>query len=211
MPEPRPCGPILVVDDDHALRDHVAGLLEEAGFAVLAVATGEQALAAVREQPLQALVLDVSLPGISGYEVCHAVKLDHPDIPVLFLSGERVEALDRVAGLLIGGDDYLVKPFAEDELLARLRVLLRRSTPPPRPTPAMHGLTRRELEVLSHLAGGLGQRAIAERLVISPKTVGTHIERILQKLGVRSRAQAVAAAYRQRLVESDVEAHELRA
>ncbi len=204
-----PCGPILVVEDDHALREHVGGLLEKAGFAVVAVGTGEEALAAARREPPQAVVLDVCLPVLSGYEVCHALKEKHAELPVLFISGERVESFDRVAGLLIGGDDYLVKPFAQDEFLVRLRALIRRRRPPPRPT--LHGLTPRELEVLRHLADGLGQAAIAQRLVISPKTVGTHIEHIFQKLGVRSRAQAVAAAFREHLVEADVEAHELLA
>ncbi|MHB1243420.1 MAG: response regulator transcription factor, partial [Gaiellaceae bacterium] len=84
-----------------------------------------------------------------------------------------------------------------DELLARLRCVLRRSSPP---APAKGVLSRRELEVLTLLAEGLRQPEIAARLVISPKTVGTHIERILGKLDAHSRAQAVAIAYRLQLV-----------
>ena len=207
MSEPRPCGTILVVDDDDNLRAHVIELLTEAGFATVGASSGEAALAVARHEAPAAVVLDVCLPGLSGYEVCRALKEEQPGTPVLFVSGERVESFDRVAGLLIGGDDYLVKPFAHDELLARLRGLLRRAeAPAPR---GLSNLTRRELEVLRHLAQGLGQGEIAKVLVISPKTVGTHIEHIFEKLGVRSRAQAVATAYRERLVVADVYAHDL--
>ncbi len=204
----RPCGPTLVVEDDESLRRHICDVLSKAGFETVDAATGDAALSLARARRPQAAVLDVCLPGLSGYEVCHTLKGEWPGLPVLFISGERVESFDRVAGLLIGADDYLVKPFAEDELLARLRALIRRSKPPPRRP--LHGLTRRELEVLRRLADGHNQTAIASELVISPKTVGTHIEHIFQKLGVRSRAQAVAAAYRENLVDADVEAHGLR-
>ena len=105
--------------------------------------------------------------------------------------------MDRIAGLLIGADDYLVKPIAPDELLIRIRALVGRA-----PAAARNGLTPREQEVLTLLADGLSQAAIAGVLVIAPKTVATHIERILEKLGVHSRAEAVAAAYRHALVRA---------
>jgi DNA-binding NarL/FixJ family response regulator len=114
----------------------------------------------------------------------------------MFVSGERTESYDRVAGLTIGADDYLAKPFEPDELLARLRGLLRRCGA----TSFVSPLTRREQEVLSLLADGLDQDEIARRLVISRKTVGSHIERILAKLGAHSRAEAVALAYKLQLV-----------
>ncbi len=186
---PRPCGPILVVEDDDALRQCVSALLEGAGFVVLAAQTGEEGLALARSGSPRAAVVDVCLPGLSGYEVCRVLKEEKVALPVLFVSGERTESFDRVAGLLIGADDYLVKPFAPDELLARLRALLRRAN-----EGELHGLTRREEEVLRCLGEGLGPSVIAERLVISPKTVGTHIEHIYEKLGVHSRAQALVAA-----------------
>jgi two-component system, OmpR family, response regulator len=186
----RPCGPILVVDDDDTLLQCVSALLEEAGFVVLAARTGEEGLALARSGSPRAAVVDVCLPGLSGYEVCRALREEKVALPVLFVSGERTESFDRVAGLLIGADDYLIKPFAPDELLARLRVLLRRGN-----EDELHSLTRREAEVLRCLGEGLGPSVIAERLVISPKTVGTHIEHIYEKLGVHSRAQALVAAY----------------
>jgi DNA-binding response OmpR family regulator len=194
---------ILVVDDDDGLRLLMRTLLERAGFAVREAPTGEQALElAGRERP-RLVVLDVRLPGLSGYEVCRALRHAHGDgLPIVFVSGVRKESFDRVAGLLIGADDYLVKPFAPDELLARVRLLLRRSAPAAR-TRASE-LTGRELEVLRLLAEGLGPQEIAAYLVISPKTVGTHIEHIFGKLGVRSRAQAVALAFRQELVQAPV-------
>ena len=146
-----------------------------------------------------AVLLDVNMPRLSGYEVCRALRVEHGDgLPLIFVSGERTESYDRVAGLTIGADDFLTKPFAADELLARLRCVLRRAAP--RDTIAASGLTQRELEVLVLLAEGLDQVEIAGRLVLSESTVGKHIERILGKLGAHSRAQAVALAYREELV-----------
>ena len=110
-------------------------ILTRAGYATLEAATGEAALEAAELNRPEAVVLDVQLPGISGYEVCR--KLDeHGDRPpVLFVSGARIESFDRVAGLLVGGDDYLVKPFAPDELLARLHALIRRARRAAPPAP----------------------------------------------------------------------------
>ncbi len=189
---------VLVVDDDQPFRAYVRGVLEDAGYTVVEAADGVAALAAVRESLPAAVLLDVDMPRLSGYEVCRALREEQgPDLPVVFVSGERIESFDRAAGLMIGADDYLVKPVAADELLARLRCLLRRAG---RSQSVPSTLTRRELQVLELLADGLDQTEIAERLVISPKTVGTHIERILAKLGAHSRAEAVGLAYRLRLV-----------
>jgi DNA-binding NarL/FixJ family response regulator len=97
----------------------------------------------------------------------------------------------------VGADDYIVKPYAADELLTRVRNLVRRSRPLAPDVAAT--LTRREREVLRLLVEGLRSEEIARRLFISRKTVGTHIENILRKLGVRSQAQAIALAYRRQL------------
>jgi DNA-binding response OmpR family regulator len=188
----------LVVDDDPGLLGLLTRLLELEELDVTAVMSGEAALAAAREERPDLAVLDVNLPGLSGYEVCRALReLYGPTLPIVFVSGARTEPYDRVAGLLLGADDYLVKPFAPDELLARVRALLRRAAGD-RPRPSR--LTAREQQVLQLLAEGLSQRDIADALVISPRTAGKHIERILEKLEVRSRAQAVAVAYRDDLV-----------
>jgi DNA-binding NarL/FixJ family response regulator len=159
------------------------------------------------------VLTEVNLPEVSSYEVCHELHDRYGDeISLIFLSADRTEPYDRVAGLLLGAVDYIVKPFDPDELLARVRSALRRlGTPRPRdrgaPSAPWNTLTARELEVLNLLSRGLNQVEIASKLVISPKTVGTHIQRVLTKLGVHSRAQAVALAHEQGLDE--IEAHGL--
>jgi DNA-binding NarL/FixJ family response regulator len=197
------CGPLLIVDDDAAFRELVRSLLGRMGHPIVEAAGGEEALEAAFVERPSLVVLDVDLPGASGYEICRALRdVYGEDLPIVFVSGRRMEQLDLVAGLLIGADDYLVKPFPAAELLARVRRHLSRT---PRSANGGAGgarLTPREQEILDLLATGLDQRAIAERLVISPKTVATHIQRILGKLGVRSRAQAVAYAHRHGLVDA---------
>jgi DNA-binding NarL/FixJ family response regulator len=156
------------------------------------------------------VLLDVNLAEVSGYEVCRDLRDRYGgDIAIIFLSGDRTEPYDRVAGLLLGADDYIVKPFDEGELLARVRSALRHSAAPQENgsegDSAAEALTNREREVLKLLARGLTQAEIAEQLFISPKTVGGHIQRILEKLDVHSRAQAVALAHEHGL--ADVEGH----
>jgi DNA-binding NarL/FixJ family response regulator len=188
-------GPVLIADAEKASRTQLARLLQANGFNVVQVASGEEALHAVRETRPSIALLEVPLGQLSGYEVCRTLRAELGDaLPIVFVSGSRTESYDRVAGLLLGADDYIVKPYAPDELLTRVRNLVRRARPL---APAVvTGLTRREREVLRLLVEGLRSDEIAGRLFISRKTVGTHIEHILRKLGVRSQAQAVALAYR---------------
>jgi DNA-binding NarL/FixJ family response regulator len=198
------CGRILVVDDHADFRKLLGTVLGRAGYEIVEAETGEEALAlAARERP-SLVMLDVNLPGTSGYAVCNELRqsLGH-QLPIMFLSGERTEPFDRVAGLLIGADDYLTKPFDPDELVARVRRMLERTQ---LRRPRFHqedpfGLTRREREVLGLLVDGLAQVEIADRLYLSPKTVGTHIQRILGKMEVNSRTQAVALAAREGIFE----------
>ena len=187
----------MIADEDPTSRDHLARVLEAAGYEIMQVASGEEALQAVREVRPSIVLLEIPLGGLSGYEVCRALRADASEMPIVFVSGSRTESYDRVAGLLVGADDYIVKPFAPDELLTRVRHLVRRSQPPVPSVTAK--LTNREREVLRLLAQGLRQDDIAERLFISRKTVGTHVANILRKLGVRSQSQAVAVAYRDEL------------
>lgn len=193
-------GPVLVVDHDDAEREATAALFSQAGFAVTAVGTGEEALEAARHDSPSVVILEIPVGSLSGYEVCRSLReASGRELPIVFVTGTRTEPYDAVAGLLVGADDYVVKPYAPDELLARVRRLVERSRPI---VPSVaERLTSRELEILQLLAEGLTQADIAAQLVISPKTVGTHIEHILAKLGVRSRAQAIAVAYREELVE----------
>jgi DNA-binding NarL/FixJ family response regulator len=191
------CGPVLIADDDAAALELVRLALAEAGYETCTAESGNDAIALASDHPIGAAVLDVNLPGCSGYEVCREVRrLYGGAIPILFVSGDRTEPYDRVGGLLLGADDYLAKPFDPDDLVTRLNALVSRA----QSATARRPLTPRELEILTLLAHGLTQSDIAEQLDISSKTVATHIERILGKLGVRSRAQAVGLAYRETLV-----------
>ena len=117
---------ILVVDDDpNVLRVMKRGLVY-AGYNVDEASTGESALASARDRPPDLVILDVMLPGVDGLEVCRRLRQVSPQLPILLLTA-RDRVPDRVAGLDAGADDYLVKPFAFDELLARVRALLRRT------------------------------------------------------------------------------------
>jgi DNA-binding NarL/FixJ family response regulator len=198
----------LVVDDDDAFRSFVIELLETVGYATNELASGAAVLSTVAQERPAGVVLDVELPGLNGYEVCRELRGRYgSSIAIVFVSGERTEALDRAAGLLIGADDYLTKPVDPGELIARLTRLVDRphsNGESPRSNGKLEALTQRESEVLDLLAEGLRQEEIADRLVISPKTVATHIQRILNKLEVRSRAQAVSLALRD---DRDVSAH----
>lgn len=190
---------ILVVDDDAAFRTFVATLLERAGFESEQAGSSDEALASARRRRPDLVLLDVVLGDGSGFEVCREVRdLYGDELPIIFVSGKRIEPHDRAAGLLVGGDDYIVKPFDSDELLARVRRCVDRAGASSSTATAGEGvlpLTKRELEVLRLLAEENDSEAIAARLVISPKTVASHLERVMAKLGVHSRVHAVARAY----------------
>ncbi len=198
--------PVLIVDGDREYAKFVMDVLKRAGFTSRHLATGENVVALARKRRPAAVILDVVVPGTSGYEICRKLREEHgEDLPIVFVSGDRVDSSDRVVGLLLGADDYLVKPIDADELTARVRRLITRaSTQRTKAGPradTFAELTTRESEVLRLLAHGLSQDDIARELEISPATVGTHIQRILSKLDVHSRTQAVALAYRERLIE----------
>ena len=116
---------VLVVDDDRSIRDALERGLRLEGFEVTAVASGEEALAVADSDRPDVVVLDVGLSGIDGVEVVRRVRAGGNDVPICILSA-RVEVGDRVTGLEAGADDYLVKPFVLEELVARLNALLRR-------------------------------------------------------------------------------------
>jgi DNA-binding NarL/FixJ family response regulator len=188
---------ILIADQDEDVRRSLTALFAEESHPVVEAATGEQALAHARRVRPALAVLEVCLPGLSGYEVCHAIREKlGDDVSVILISARRAEPVDRVAGLLLGADECLAKPLIAGELLVRARRLMRRS-----PGGAPNSLTTREREVLGLLVEGLDDREIAARLVISRNTVGTHVDHIFAKLGVHSRGQAVALAYRNHLLE----------
>ena len=117
---------ILVVDDDAGLRRALRRVLVSHGFDVELADDGALALSRLRLRPFDLLVLDVMMPGHDGIEVCEQLRARGSDLPVLMLTA-RDAVRDRVAGLEAGADDYLVKPFANEELVARIRALLRRA------------------------------------------------------------------------------------
>ncbi len=117
---------LLVVDDDPSVREALALVLDLNGFDVSTACDGRQAIRALAVQTPDAVVLDVLMPGIDGLEVCRRIRAVGDRTPVLMLTA-RAEVGERVAGLEAGADDYLAKPFAHEELVARLRALLRRT------------------------------------------------------------------------------------
>jgi DNA-binding response OmpR family regulator len=121
---------LLLVEDEPALARGLADSFGDEGFDVHVVARGDEALAAVREHRPQIVVLDIMLPGRSGLDVLRDLRASGQRVPVLMLTAKG-DIVDRVVGLELGADDYLPKPFAERELLARVRALLRRAEPQP--------------------------------------------------------------------------------
>ena len=117
---------LLLVDDEDNLRSMLQAALRHNGFDVVSVASGRAALDAVEEQEPDLVVLDILLPDLDGFDVCHRLRADGRTTPVLFLTA-RDGTEDKVRGLTMGGDDYLVKPFSLDELVARVHAVLRRT------------------------------------------------------------------------------------
>jgi len=117
---------LLVVDDDAAVREALALVLGLDGFEVTTAADGREGIRTLSTDRPDAVILDVLMPGLDGVEVCRRIRATGDRTPVLMLTA-RAEVTERVAGLEAGADDYLVKPFAREELIARLRALLRRT------------------------------------------------------------------------------------
>jgi two-component system response regulator ResD len=119
---------VLVVDDDDTIAGVVAGYLERAGHTASCVGDGNAALKTIEADPPDLIVLDIMLPEIDGLEVCRRVRATTPDLPIIMLTALG-EAEDRIAGLEVGADDYVTKPFSPRELVLRIDSVLRRSTP----------------------------------------------------------------------------------
>ncbi|NUR25365.1 MAG: response regulator transcription factor [Catenulispora sp.] len=173
---------LLVVDDDPAVLRGLRRALGLSGFAVETAAEGESALAVLAQGGVDAVVLDVSMPGLSGVEVVRRLRRRGDDVPVLMLSALD-DVADRIAGLAAGADDYVVKPFSTAELELRLRALLRRGRPVPHGVAAACGivmdteartvtaggsaleLTRREFDVLEVLVRNAGAVLTRDQLL----------------------------------------------
>ena len=202
-------GTILVVEDESNIADLVDLYLSRDGYRVLKQATGEGGLAAVRDQRPRLVVLDVGLPDIDGLEVCRRIRATSA-LPVIFLTA-RAEEIDRVLGLELGADDYLTKPFAPAELVARVKAVLRRSegVPAPEVVPAGRAIvdvgrrevrvddqpvdfTTKEFELLRFLATRRGLAMSRQQILDQvwghdwygdERTVDVHIAQVRKKLG----------------------------
>jgi len=122
---------ILLVEDEPSVADTVTFALRTEGFEPAWASTGEEALRLLDAQGAALVILDVGLPDCSGFDLCRRIRERRP-LPVIFLTS-RSEEVDRIVGLEIGADDYMVKPFSPRELCARVRAILRRASPPPEP------------------------------------------------------------------------------
>ena len=209
---------ILVVDDDHGVREALRRTLTLAGYEAPVAEDGEAAIEQIVEAVPDAVVLDVGLPGIDGLEVCRRVRRLGNRVPILILTA-RDAVTDRIDGLDVGADDYMVKPFDVDELKARLRALLRRAKPQAdtdgglsfeelRLDPARHGvhvgeqfveLTRTEYQLLELLM--LHPRMVLSHSVIYDRVWG-------YDFGPTSNALRVYIGYLRRKLE-DAGAREL--
>lgn len=116
---------ILIVDDETAITDAISYALETDGFETISLAQGHQVLPLLEQDNIDLIILDVGLPDINGFDLCKEIRKNH-DIPIMFLTARTTE-IDRVVGLEIGADDYVVKPFSPRELSARIKAILRRS------------------------------------------------------------------------------------
>ncbi|MGV9263653.1 response regulator [Kitasatospora sp. NPDC003701] len=215
----RPPVRVMVVDDHPMWRDAVSRDLAEAGLDVVATAgDGEEAVRRARACAPQVVVLDLNLPGLSGAEACRQVVAQDPSVRVLVLSasGEHADVLEAVKS---GATGYLVKSAGREELLDAVRrtavgdavftpglaglvlgEFRRLAAEPTAPTaPAAPQLTARETEVLRLVAKGLSYRQIADRLVLSHRTVQNHVQNTLGKLQLHNRVELVRYAIEQGL------------
>jgi DNA-binding NarL/FixJ family response regulator len=192
---------VVVGDADANARAQTSRLLQGVGLDVYEAETGAEALELTRSVRPAAVLLDVALPDISGYQVCHMLRKEYgPELAILLLSTDRTEPHDKAAGVLLGANDCLAKPVALSDLLARMESHAQPVAPPGNGHTVAATLTPCELRVLRRLAEGVHTKTIAGELSITPKTVAMHIHNAMKKLDVHTRAQAVALAYQLGLV-----------
>lgn len=210
---------VMVLEDDAELRGIVVEALRDEGFRASGVDTGHALLDRVAQQVPDALVVDIGLPDADGRDVCQALRAQGVGVPVLFLTA-RDALPDRLAGFDAGGDDYLIKPFALDELIARLHVLIRRgggapqvSIGPLRLDPSAHAislnetrvdLTPTEFRLLATLVARPGEAVRRRELVragwprgaiVHDNTLDAHLARIRRKLGTLPGAPSIATVH----------------
>ena len=216
---------ILVVDDDKILRAVLQHTLEQEGYQVTIVNSGNDAIKSFDRDPPDIVISDVSMPEMDGFEFCRLLR-SRPSgqlVPFVFLSA-RDDLEDRIQGHSIGADDYLTKPFEIKELLAKIEALIERSrrihseivqiighlangkvtnmtqntvdkSLENNYTPEPLPLTPAEERVFWEVIQGFTNKQISERLFISPRTVQTHLSNILNKLNLENRTQLVRFAF----------------
>jgi two-component system catabolic regulation response regulator CreB len=189
---------ILIVEDEPAIADAVAYALEKEGFRPHRCAFGEQALARLRAERFALVILDVGLPDLSGFEVCRRLRA-FSDLPVIFLTA-RAEEVDRVVGLEIGGDDYVLKPFSPRELVARVRVILRRLEPRKASAPPVFALDEARRAV-TFCGTGLDLTRYEYLLL---KTLLAHPERVFSRAELMERVWSAAEDSTERTVDAHV-------
>ena len=222
---------ILIVEDDTDIAALIEHYLEKAGFGSEVVADGAKALTTARETPPDLLILDLMLPGLSGLDICKALRVDTRTaaVPIIMLTA-RGEESDRILGLDSGADDYVVKPFSPQELMARVRALLRRSAPPAvkerillcgpisldveRHTVSNGGepvrLTAKEFLLLQYLLEHRGRVLSRDRLLSdvwdyqypgATRTVDVHVRRLREKLPFLEQALVTVQQFGYKLAE----------
>jgi DNA-binding response OmpR family regulator len=222
---------VLVIEDDGDIAALITHYLEKGGYAAETVAEGGRALSAARETPPDLVILDLMLPGMNGLEICKALRADTRTaaLPVIMLTA-RGEESERILGLDVGADDYVVKPFSPQELMARVRALLRRSTPQPgtervlrcgpisvdveRHTVSNEGenvrLTAKEFLLLQYLIEHRGRVLSRDRLLSdvwdyqypgATRTVDVHVRRLREKLPFLERALVTVQQFGYKLSE----------
>ncbi len=212
---------VLIVEDDSGLRDVLVRALQAEGFTARAVRTGQELVGHVAEHGApDALLIDIGLPDADGRDVCQALRAQGVLAPVLFVTA-RDALTDRLSGFSAGGDDYVTKPFDIEEVVARIRALLRRASPEPRALaelgitldPAEHAvaghghtetLTPTEFRLLAALAARPGRAVSRHELVssawphgalVQDNTLDVYIARIRRKLNRLPQAPAIATQH----------------
>jgi DNA-binding response OmpR family regulator len=224
---------ILVAEDDRDIADLVAHYLTKAGWEPHVEGSGDGALTYVRQNPVDLLILDLMLPGLSGLEVCRALRSDRATaaLPIIMLTARSEEA-DRVAGLELGADDYMPKPFSPNELVARVKALTRRTRRESRDTTLRAGpivvdlsshtvthdgqdvrLTAKEFMLLQYLLEHRG-RVLSRDLLLGDvwgyrytggtRTVDVHVRRLREKLPFLVNALVTVKQFGYKLTDDEV-------
>jgi FixJ family two-component response regulator len=190
---------VYIVDDDEAMRDSLAWLLESHGFAVAAYASAEDFLAACNDEMAGCIVLDVRMPGMSGLELYEKLDARRCTLPTIFVTGHGDVPM-AVSALKKGAVDFIEKPFGDKDMLRLVEqcLALDRNDRERRRTRAaiarrLASLTEREVEVMELIVAGKLNKQVADILGISIKTVEVHRARIMNKMAVRSVAELVQA------------------